>query len=61
MHTPLKLKITKLKVESNPTEIIFKAIMIGTRSLPGPAWKILTDSIRKVKKNPLTAVAQANE
>ena len=61
IQTPLKLKMTKLKVESNPTEITFNAIMLGTRSLPGLAWKIRTDSIIKVKKNPLTAAAQANE
>jgi hypothetical protein len=61
MHTPFQLKATKLRVDKNPTRIIFQAIMLGIRSLPGLAWKIRTVSIIKVKKNPLTAAAQANE
>jgi hypothetical protein len=61
MHTPLKLNTTKLTKDSNPMRIMLQPTMLGISSLLGQARYILTESIIKVRKNPLTAVAQANK
>ena len=61
IHTPLNLNATKLRVDNNPRKITLNAMMLGTRSWPGLDWKILTESIIKIDKNPLTVDTQAIE
>ena len=58
-HIPFHLNITNASEHNNPFNTTSKATKLGTRAFPGIICKIRTDSIRKVKKKPLTEAETA--